>query len=135
MYIMYMYLKNLFHTKILSSVWIRESFRLWICEGGRLYNPSVKYTDIYTDRALVIPIRNSGTRWSECSLDQGVQSQFWRFILAPPLFFIVLYLPFIIFWWGGGVLRNWRAFSVLGCEFMDIGCTIMKLKNYIPLAF
>lgn len=122
MYIMYMYLKTFFTRKPFSSVWIRESFRLWICEGGRLYNPSVKYTDIYTDRGLVKPIRNSGTRWSECSLDQGVQSQFWRFILAPPLFshcviFNFYYFYFIFFWKGVVVVDGWGGGYRLRCIF------------------
>lgn len=50
---------------------IRGSFRLGVCEGGHLYNQSVKYTDIHTDRAQIKLIGNIGTWRSECSLNQG----------------------------------------------------------------
>lgn len=94
-------LKNLFtqEKKNPHRFVIRESFRLGVCEGGHLYNQSVKYTDIHTDRAQIKLIGNIGTLRSECSLNQGVQSQFWRINLAPPQFSHFISFTFYkIFW-------------------------------------
>lgn len=83
-----------------------------VCEGGHLYNQSVKCTDIHTDRAQIKLIGNIGTWRSECSLNQGVQSQFWRINLAPPqCSHIIRFTFYNFFWWRRGIKRLTCIFS------------------------